>query len=191
MTPLLSTALMGYFILSAGTSTSFGSSAQLIAPQAPTKAPLSVSMTAYNAVTEQTDGDPTTTASGAFSNPEVVAARSVDLKEQLPFGTVIQVITESSSSPMCGIGMVKEQIGYRVIADSMHPRKRNQIDLLFDNDNKVMVGSKNMNPALVFGMCKNIRIVVVGKVDINRIPKTQASLRAQIVGGQLALADLN
>jgi 3D (Asp-Asp-Asp) domain-containing protein len=103
-------------------------------------------MTAYNAVPEQTDGDPFTTASGAFSNPEVVAARSVDLKEELPFGTVIQIVPDASSSPSCGIGMVKEQLGYRVIADSMHPRKRNQVDILLNHENKVTVGSRSMNP---------------------------------------------
>lgn len=182
---------MGYFILSSASSTVLGSTAELVAPSAPTKPSFTVSMTAYNAVPEQTDGDPFTTASGAFSNPEVVAARSVDLKEELPFGTVIQIVPDASSSPSCGIGMVKEQLGYRVIADSMHPRKRNQVDILLNHENKVTVGSRSMNPALAFGMCKNIKIVVVGKVDVSHIPQTQAGLRAQVMGGQIALALLD
>jgi hypothetical protein len=40
-------------------------------------------------------------------------------------------------------------------------------------------------------MCKNIKIVVVGKVDVNHMPQTQAGLRAQVMGGQLALALLD
>jgi hypothetical protein len=87
--------------------------------------------------------------------------------------------------------MVKEQLGYRVIADSMHPRKRNQVDILLNHENKVTVGSRSMNPAVAFGMCKNIKIVVVGKVDVNHMPQTQAGLRAQVMGGQLALALLD
>ena len=106
-----------------------------------------VSMTAYNAVPEQTDGDPNTTASGARSNPEVVAARSVDLAEELPWGTVIAV-RGAPDSNSCGLPLVDTLIGYRVVADSMHPRKRNQIDIMFDTSLTVKVGKRELNPAV-------------------------------------------
>lgn len=140
-------------------------------------------MTGYNAVIGQTDSDPYTTASGAYSDPDVVAARSVDLADQLPFGTVIEVDTTSSTSTSCGLSAVADSVGYRVIADSMHPRKRDQIDLLFHTDDTYRVGGKVMNAANVLGVCKNVSIKIIGQVDIKHMPKSQAELKLAI--GQL------
>ncbi|MBI5470032.1 hypothetical protein HY968_01795 [Candidatus Kaiserbacteria bacterium] len=145
-------------------------------------------MTAYNAVPEQTDSSPDRTASGAFSDPDIVAARSVDLADELPFGTVIMITHAATSTPNCGIGLVDDQIGLRVIADSMHPRKRNQIDILFDQADKVKVGGKYVNPARAMGVCKDVTITVVGHIDIKHIPKNQAALRVSV--GQLQIADV-
>lgn len=148
----------------------------------------SVSLTGYNAVPEQTDSDPFTTASGAYSNPDMVAARSVDLKEELPFGTVIEfVIAKNASKAPCGLSSVEHLVGYRVIADSMHPRKRNQIDILFDQKDTVKIGGKNINPAVVLGVCKDIEIHVVGKIDIRNIPTTQTELLAQMGTASIAI----
>lgn len=180
MTGIVSTALMGFLVAS---STTWAMPTELATADAiePTYPTYTVSMTGYNAVPAQTDGDPYTTASGAYSNPEVMAARSVDLKDELPFGTVIEVVTTSAStSPNCGIGVVEKHIGYRVIGDSMHSRKRNQIDLLFINDKVVKAAGRIVNPAVAFGVCKNVEIRVVGKVDIKKIPKTQKDLRIAI-----------
>lgn len=149
----------------------------------------SVSLTGYNAVPEQTDDSPEWTASGAYSNPDMVAARSVDLKEELPFGTVIEfVIADNASKAPCGLSSVEHLVGYRVVADSMHPRKRNQIDILFDANDTVRIGKKEVNPAVVLGVCKNIEIRVVGKIDVRHIPKTQTELIAQINSGSLAVS---
>jgi 3D (Asp-Asp-Asp) domain-containing protein len=144
-------------------------------------------MTAYNAVPEQTDSSPGLTASGAFSDPDIVAARSADLADELPFGTVIMITYAATSTPNCGIGLVDDQIGLRVIADSMHPRKRNQIDLLFDQTDKVKVGGKLINPARALGVCKDVMISVVGHIDIKHMPKNQMALRLAI--GLLQIAD--
>jgi 3D (Asp-Asp-Asp) domain-containing protein len=172
MTPVISTALMGLLVwapVSLGTTTP-----AILGPS------YSVSMTGYNAVPAQTDGNPDVTASGAYSNPDIVAARSVDLADKLPFGTVIE-ITAATSTPECGIDLVDHQIGLRVIADSMHPRMHNKIDILFDQTDQVRVGGKLTNPARVLGNCKNIEIRVVGKVDIQHMPKTQQELRLAVV----------
>ncbi len=142
---------------------------------------LLVTMTAYNAVAGQTDGDPTITASGAFSNPEVVAARSRDLAEELPFGTVIRIERTGKDTPNCRYSEVEHQIGYRVIADTMHSRWTKKVDILLNEDNTVAVHGVERNPGLVLGVCSNVTVTVVGSVDINRMPTSQAEL-AQMFG---------
>ena len=170
---------MGLFLLS-GANASAAAQIQSALTVAPT---YSVAMTGYNAVSAQTDSDPTTTASGAKSNPEIIAARSIDLADELPFGTVIAV-ENAATSTNCGLGVVDEQIGYRVVADSMHSRKRNQIDLMFDMEQSVKVGGKQTNPAVALGVCKNVQIRVVGKIDVSKMPRNQAELQ-KVVDEQL------
>ena len=58
-------ALMGFLLFSAATT---AAPAQAAAPTLPS---YPVTLTAYNAVPEQTDSNPFETASGAYSNPEV------------------------------------------------------------------------------------------------------------------------
>ncbi|MDP3645541.1 MAG: hypothetical protein Q8R25_00430 [bacterium] len=147
----------------------------------------SVAMTGYNAVPEQTDNDPMTTASGAVSNPEIVAARSQDLADELPFGTVIEIIPSAATSTRsCGLSVVGDGIGLRVISDTMHSRKRNQIDILFGVDSTVRLGKKIMNQAVVFGVCKDVEIRVVGHIDMAHIPETQMTLRTAVGKAPLA-----
>lgn len=146
-----------------------------------------VKMTGYNAVPAQTDSSPEWTASGARSNAQVVAARSRDLAEELPFGTIIEVVTRDGVKNPCGISTAHHLIGYRVIADTMHSRKKNQIDIMFENDDRVTVGSKKVNAALALGICDDIEIRAVGFVDINDIPRSQLELVARINGAELAM----
>jgi 3D (Asp-Asp-Asp) domain-containing protein len=146
-----------------------------------------VKLTSYNAVPEQTDGDPMTTASGAFSNPEVIAARSVDLKTALPWGTVIKVTRAGEDSPNCRFGQVEHLIGYRVVGDSMHSRKREQIDILLNQNDTVEVYGKKINPALALGLCSDVTIEVVGHLkSVKDFPKTQNELVALVEGSHLA-----
>ncbi|MCR4325733.1 MAG: hypothetical protein NUV59_02905 [Patescibacteria group bacterium] len=174
----ITTALLGFFLLGNAAATS--AIAATVAP-APT---YSVAVTGYNAVPAQTDDDPFTTASGARSNPEVVVARSVDLADKLPYGTVIEVTPKAAISNNCGISLVGEHIGYRVVADSMHSRKRNQIDIMFDTSADVVVGRKATNAAIALGVCSDVEIRVVGQVDIKKMPRNQAELK-KVVDEQL------
>lgn len=135
---------------------------------------LPVRVTAYNAVPEQTNENPEVTASGLRSNPEVVAARSRDLDETLPFGTIIR-LSGAHTEESCGFTVVEEQVGYRVIADVMHPRKRNQIDVMFDMANTVPVGDKHINPAVAMGIC-HADAEVIGHIPLAEVPATQAAL---------------
>lgn len=213
MSGILSTALTGFFLLSAATGTL--SETKVLVPQSEsTKTTIevrsgsrkvssseykvvalsthTVSMTGYNAVPEQTDGDPFTTASGAYSNPEVIAAVSKDLRYgDLPFGTVIALEYDGQSNN-CGFNKVKHLIGYRVIADQMNPRFEKKIDILFDMEDTVMIAvngqpAKPTNPARALGECRGVTASVVGKINIKDIPKTQAELKSLITVESMAL----
>lgn len=141
---------------------------------------LTTKLTAYNAVPAQTDNDPFTTASGAFSNPEVVAARSGDLASKLPFGTVIKIERTVADTPNCMYSKVESQIGYRVLADAMNPRIVNTVDILLDQNRKVPVGTRMVNPGLALGKCGSATITVVGHIAVKDIPSTQAELASMV-----------
>lgn len=135
-----------------------------------------VRLTAYNALAEQTDGDPTITASGVHTNPEVIAARSQDLGEELPFGTVVEITRTASDTPGCNFHKIEDQIGYRVIADTMNARFENRIDVELDHTNKVVVDGRAVNPAAALGLCSGVKVKVVGHIPLSRIPATQVEL---------------
>lgn len=166
---------MGFLLLSS-------MSVQAEAPRALTRPAFSVTLTAYNAVPAQTDESPLETASGAFSNPEVVAARSQDLAKGLPFGTIIEFSGPAEPGKSCGYGVVAPKIGYRVIADAMNARFTDRVDILFDTKKEYKSADSGMkNAAQVLGICEGASVRVVGFVSVSRIPKTQAEL-AMLVG---------
>ena len=145
--------------------------------QAPIVIPVqhSVLLTGYNALPEQSDDDPDITASGAFSNPQIIVARSRDLAEELPFGTIVSFEAPETVPHSCGFYEVEHLIGYRVVADVLHKRKIQQLDILFDQTDRVYLKDKAINPALAIGLC-DVTIRVVGKVAMKDIPKSQAEL---------------
>jgi 3D (Asp-Asp-Asp) domain-containing protein len=167
---------MGFLLLSGATT----GGAQGVSAEYP------VTLTAYNAVPEQTDSDPFVTAAGTYSNPEVVAARSHDLADELPFGTIIELDGPTSKQNTCGYGIVAPVIGYRVIADTMNMRYTNRVDVLLGNSRYTMADGTVKNAANVLGICDGITVRVVGYVDLthpNRLPKTQAQLAALVHTG--------
>lgn len=178
---------MGFLLLSGGTNVHPIGYVAALPVAAPTVPMYAVTLTAYNAVPEQTDGDPLVTASGAFSNPEVVAARSQDLADELPFGTIIEIDGPSVSNNSCGYNIVSPIIGYRVIADTMNARYTDRIDVLFSTkSNYIMADGRVKNAGQVLGICSGATIRVVGHIDIknpNKLPKTQAELAVIVVGG--------
>jgi len=174
-------ALMGFFLLP--------SASLALSASAPVLPSYPVTITAYNAVSSQTDGNPFETASGAYSNPEVVAARSQDLRDELPFGTIIEIDGSNATKEKCGYSVVAPLVGYRVIADSMNVRYTDRIDILLHSKAEYATTDKGMkNPAEVLGICKGVTIRVVGYVSINHIPKTQTELAAIINGTTQELA---
>ena len=175
-------ALMGFFFLSGAT---LALPAQAAAPPAPMPA-YTVSLTGYNAVPWQTDDNPFETASGAYSNPEIIAARSQDLADILPFGTIIAIEGPFAKQENCGYSAVSPLIGYRVIEDTMNARYRNRIDVLFSTKaNYIMSDGHTENAASLIGNCKEVTIRVVGHLDpihTDLLPKTQATLAALVAG---------
>lgn len=175
---------MGFFILPANVGLGSPAFAE-VARVLPT---YEVNLTGYNAVPAQTDSDPYTTASGAYSNPRIVAARSVDLRDELPFGTVIAILPTDTSSPNCGFPVVADRVDLRVIADSMNPRIHNTVDILFGSRDSVEVGGRTINAARALGICEDVKIEVMGKIDIADIPETQSELVAMLAGESPELA---
>jgi 3D (Asp-Asp-Asp) domain-containing protein len=145
----------------------------------PTYKTYSVSMTAYNAVPGQTDDSPDYTSIGVWTNPDIIAARSSDLADELPYGTVIDV-QPATTTPNCGYKFVSEKIGLRVIGDAMNARMHNKIDILLDEEPILAQEGLWRNPAKALGFCRNVQISVVGHVDIKSIPKTQSALAAAV-----------
>jgi hypothetical protein len=151
----------------------------------------SVTLTSYNAVASQTSATPWLTASGAHTNPQVIAARSHGLASQLPFGTIIAVMGPSSADdgPYCGYDSVSHLIGYRVIADTTNARFiAPRIDIQLDQNDKVPVGGRMINPSVALGACTGVQIKVVGYVNPANIPQTQTELAA-LVNSSSNLAD--
>jgi len=181
---------MGFFLLSGATM----ATAPASVPVAPALPSYPVTLTAYNAVPEQTDDSPLETASGAYSNPEIIAARSQDLAKELPFGTIVELVIEGPvlSGNSCGYNIVKPIIGYRVIADTMNARYTDRIDVLFDTDsNYTLADGKVKNAGMILGICNGITARVVGFVNLNktsRIPKTQSELVALVNGTSKTIA---
>jgi 3D (Asp-Asp-Asp) domain-containing protein len=183
MTPMTLAALTGFFVYGA-----FGGiSTTTLLQTPPTEVQLeptypvyTVTMTAYNAVPGQTDDTPEITSIGAYTNSEIIAARSSDLADELPYGTVIDVVP-ATTTPNCGYKYVSDKIGLRVIGDAMHARMRNKIDILMDI--KPISAQEGMmrNPAKAFGFCRDVQIVVVGRIDPRKMPETQSEL-AMMVG---------
>ncbi len=174
---------MGLFFLS-GAAAALPAHAD--APALPVPPGYLVALTGYNAVPAQTDSDPLVTASGAYSNPEIIAARSRDLAAALPFGTIIEISGPAAAGGTCGYGIVAPLIGYRVIADTMNARYADRIDILFSTkSNYVMADGRTKNAATVLGLCHGVSIRVVGRLDPARpgdLPKTQDELAALVTG---------
>lgn len=175
---------MGFFLLSGAT---MALPASANAPMVLALPGYAVTLTAYNAVPEQTDSDPLVTASGAYSNPEIIAARSQDLAKELPFGTIIEIDGPSEPGNSCGFSVVEPIIGYRIIADSMNARYTDRIDILFSTkSNYSMANGSTKNAGTVLGICDGVTVRIVGFVDLthpNHIPETQTELAAIVRSG--------
>ncbi len=111
--------------------------------------------TAYNSLEEQTNSEPFVTASGKTTQSGIVAL-SRDLLERFPYGTTIKIVDVRPlpNSPN-GCGATMETVenlerlpgllpGEFLVADTMHPRKENQLDMWLEH----------LEDATKWGVCK-------------------------------------
>ncbi len=192
MTGFITTAVTGVFLLQSFVPVAFAQTNDSVevTPEQSIYPTLVVKMTAYNAVVGQTDSTPFLTSIGAYTDPDIIAARSPDLADELPYGTVIEVVPASTSTARdvnCGREFVHEEIGLRVIGDAMNPRIHNTIDILLDHHDFVTVNGKKRNPAKALGMCKNVTIKIVGRIDTKKMPKSQDELKLALVTRNIAI----
>jgi len=173
---------MGFFLLSGA---ALALPAHADAPSLSVPPSYVVTLTGYNAVPAQTDDNPFVTASGMYANAEIIAARSQDLAEELPFGTIIEIKTPVSGDS-CGYDVVKSMVGYRIIADTMNARYNDRVDILFNiKSNYVMADGSVKNASAVLGMCSGVTVRAIGHIDLahsGKLPKTQAELAAIVKG---------
>ena len=178
---------MGLLLFS-GVAAAAGAGAQ--SAQAPSLPGFSATLTANNAVPAQTDDEPGITANGGPARAGVVAARSQDLGDELPFGTII-AIDAPAASATCGYKAVAPLIGYRVVTDTMNARYRDRVDVLFDTeDNYVLPSGKTMNASSLLGVCPGVSVRIVGFIDLAKhaLPANQAALAKLVTGGPTTLA---
>jgi len=191
MASIFTSALMVLLLLSNSATTTLQTPAwPCTAPEEPTYETMTVNMTGYNAVPGQTDSTPDISASGYKVNANVDAARSRDLADVLPFGTVIELVPgTATSTKSCELPSVADSIGYRVITDTMNPRIHEHIDILFHTDDDIFIGGRYLNVAKAMGWCDDVSIRIVGHIDLAHKPRTQAELRYALgLGQSLAVA---
>ncbi|MEX0933842.1 MAG: hypothetical protein WD003_01090 [Candidatus Paceibacterota bacterium] len=186
MTNIFNIALTGFLVFSGMSTPSDSASSFIELPSNESKIEISsVRLTGYNAVAEQTNSEPHITASGVRSNPHVVIARSRDMADILPYGTIVALDVPAESRE-CGFSKVSQFVGYRVVSDTMHKRKMRQMDVLFATHDSISLGEREVNPATAMGVCEaNVR--VVGHVSLEKIPKTQQELVWLVEGKQLSM----
>ncbi len=90
--------------------------------------------TGYNSVTAQTDPTPNLTATGERTHFGVIAVSRDLLPRDLPYGSLVRVTDLGNFYSGRGLGKfqsVLDNQGLFVVEDTMHQRKRNQVDIWF------------------------------------------------------------
>jgi 3D (Asp-Asp-Asp) domain-containing protein len=94
---------------------------------------LSVRGTAYNSMVSQTNDQPFVTATGQRTGWGIVAVSRDLLGADLPYGTLVRLRDLGNFHNGRGAGAYQDLLDDTtfVVEDTMHPRKRNQIDVWF------------------------------------------------------------
>lgn len=91
--------------------------------------------TAYNSLEDQTYGDPHITATGTRTRFGIVAVSRDLLGAELPYGSLIRLRDMGSFSNGSGAGKFQAVLDGQaifVVEDTMHARKRQQLDVWFE-----------------------------------------------------------
>ncbi|HEX7004220.1 MAG TPA: hypothetical protein VF168_08525 [Trueperaceae bacterium] len=90
--------------------------------------------TAYNSLANQTDSTPHITATGAQTRFGIVAVSRDVLAEDIPYGSLIRIRDLGNYYTGRGAGRYQnllDEQGLFIVEDTMHPRKRDQVDVWF------------------------------------------------------------
>ena len=106
-------------------------------PKGPEATPtFTLRATGYNSLVAQTDSTPHITATGTQTRPGIVAVSRDLLSTSLPYGSLVR-LTDLGTYPYgYSPGYFQEildQQGLFVVEDTMHARKRQQVDVWFED----------------------------------------------------------
>jgi 3D (Asp-Asp-Asp) domain-containing protein len=108
------------------------SSNHIVGPQSTIR--LRLKSTAYNSLPEQTYGNPFVTATGARTAFGIIAVSRDLLGADLPYGSLVRIRDLGNYHNGRGAGRFQEVLdsqGLFIVEDTMHARKRQQIDVWF------------------------------------------------------------
>lgn len=91
--------------------------------------------TAYNSLESQTDSTPHITATGARTRFGIVAVSRDVLSRDIPYGSLIRIRDLGNYHTGRGAGRYQSLLdkqGLFIVEDTMHARKRNQVDVWFE-----------------------------------------------------------
>jgi 3D (Asp-Asp-Asp) domain-containing protein len=97
---------------------------------------LLVRATAYNSLESQTNSQPFITATGARTRWGIVAVSRDLLQSELPYGSLVRLRDHGTYHSGRGAGVFQSLLDATdvfIVEDTMHPRKRNQIDVWFQD----------------------------------------------------------
>jgi 3D (Asp-Asp-Asp) domain-containing protein len=98
--------------------------------------PLVVRATAYNSLESQTNSQPFITATGTRTRWGIIAVSRDLLGEKLPYGSLVRLRDLGNFHNGRGAGAYQSLLDGTdlfVVEDTMHPRKRNQVDIWFQD----------------------------------------------------------
>jgi len=99
-------------------------------------APLVVRATAYNSLESQTNSQPFITATGTRTRWGIIAVSRDLLSEELPYGSLVRLRDLGNYHNGRGAGAYQTLLDGTdlfIVEDTMHPRKRNQVDIWFQD----------------------------------------------------------
>ncbi len=106
-----------------------------VAVHGPAPPILTLRATAYNSLVSQTDAQPHITATGARTHFGIIAVSRDLLGNIIPYGSLVRLRDLGSYHHSRGVGKFQallDQQGLFIVEDTMHPRKRQQIDVWFE-----------------------------------------------------------
>jgi len=101
----------------------------------------SLKATGYNSLESQTDSTPEITATGAKTKFGVIAVSRDLLSDDIPYGSLVKIKDLGNYYNGRGAGRFQDILddqGYFIVEDTMHQRKRQQIDVWFPKKSQAL-----------------------------------------------------